>query len=110
MALGVLKSIGLTSTALSVILVSFLYLPVSFIIKKGGLFKDSFPIKTKFQYYKHNVSFYTSISYLNVNFFINFTIKFQKILNFNTSWFLYLLEYNHNILHLIQIIISIGIF
>ena len=49
MALGVLKSIGLTSTALSVILVSFLYLPVSFLVKKGGLFKDSFPIKTKFQ-------------------------------------------------------------
>ncbi|ORX45420.1 hypothetical protein BCR36DRAFT_358405 [Piromyces finnis] len=49
MALGVLKSIGLTSTALIVILVSFLYLPVSFLVKKGGLIKDSFPIKTKFQ-------------------------------------------------------------
>jgi len=49
MGLGVLKSIGLTGTALSIILVSFLYLPVSFLIKKGGLFQDSFPIKTKFQ-------------------------------------------------------------
>jgi len=49
MAIGVLKSIGLTSTAISVILVSFLYLPVSFLIKKGGLFKDSFPINTKLQ-------------------------------------------------------------
>jgi len=49
MGLGALKSIGLTGTAISVILVSFLYLPVSFLIKKGGLFKDSFPIKTRFQ-------------------------------------------------------------
>eukprot|EP00833_Pecoramyces_ruminatium_P018287 jgi/Orpsp1_1/1192319/evm.model.d7180000092255.1 len=49
MAISVLKSIGFTGTAISVILVSFLYLPVSFLIKKGGLFKDSFPLKTKFQ-------------------------------------------------------------
>ncbi|ORX87599.1 hypothetical protein BCR32DRAFT_324414 [Anaeromyces robustus] len=49
MAISILKSIGLTSTAISVILVSFLYLPFSFLIKKGGLFKDTFPINTKLQ-------------------------------------------------------------
>jgi hypothetical protein len=49
MANSILKSIGLTGTAITVIIVSFLYTPVSFLIKKGGIFKDSFPLKTKFQ-------------------------------------------------------------
>ncbi|KAG4095546.1 hypothetical protein H8356DRAFT_1292836 [Neocallimastix lanati (nom. inval.)] len=49
MAIGVLKGIGLTGTAITIIIISFLYLPVSFLIKKGGLLKDSFPLKTKFQ-------------------------------------------------------------
>jgi len=49
MANNIFKGIGLTGTALCVILVAFLYPPISFLIKKGGLFKDSFPLKTKFQ-------------------------------------------------------------
>jgi len=49
MANSILKSIGLTGTAITIIIVSFLYTPVSFLIKKGGIFKDSFPLKTKFQ-------------------------------------------------------------